>query len=95
MSLQETAGTVTGIKYVKVDSASIPEDVSVWAVVEKETGRERGFVASAHHPYEPNSNQMYHPVKWGFAVRKDEFASGITFPYVARAHASLSLMNKR
>lgn len=95
MSLQETAGTTTGIKYVKVDSVSSPEDVSVWAVVEKDTGLERGFVASAHQPYEANSNQMYHPVKWGFAVRKEEFTSGIAFPYAARAHASLSLMNKR
>lgn len=98
MSLQETAGSVTGIKYVKVDNASVtgPDPlVTVWAVVETDTGRERGFVASAPQSYESNSGRMYSPVKWGSAVHRDEFKSGIQFPYDGRAHASLSLMNKQ
>lgn len=98
MSLQETAGSVTGIKYVKVDRGSVagPDPlVTVWAVVETESGRERGFVASAPQSYESNSGQMYNPVKWGSAIHRDEFKSGIQFPYTARAQASLSLLGSK
>lgn len=97
MSLQENSSSVSGIKYVKVDNASVAgtEAATVWAVVETATGRERGFVASAPQSYESNSGQMYSPVKWASAVRREELASGLKFPFAARAHASLSLMNKR
>lgn len=95
MSLQETAASSPGIKYVRVNSVSAPEPVSVWAVVETDTGKERGFVASVQQPYEANSPEMYSPVKWTYAVRQDELTSATSFPYAGRAHASLSLLNKQ
>lgn len=100
MSLNETAGEKTSqnIKYVKVNPASLAgpdETVTVWSAINDETGQELGFIASAPQPHEVKSGRVYAPVKWGFAIHKDEFLSGIQFPYATRKEATKWMLQGR
>lgn len=79
---------------VDIDSLSAPESIlKAWAVTDVSTGEALGFVASAVQTHTiPRSGNVYSPVKWGFAVDKDEFRSGIQFLYNIRLQAANALL---
>lgn len=83
------------LKFTKIDTETLsaPEPIlKAWEVTEISTGEKLGFVASAVQSYVGPSGRVYNPVKWGFAVNKDEFRSGIQFDYRIRLHAVNALL---
>ena len=78
------------VQFVSIGTAQLgaPEDlISAWSVIDPVTRKEIGVVASSVQPFVSPSGKTYTPVKWGFAVSRDEFRSGIQFSYSTRQQA--------
>lgn len=78
------------IRFVSIGTTQLdaPEKlISAWSVIDPVTRKEIGVVASSVQPFVSPSGRTYTPVKWGFAVSRDEFRSGIQFNYDTRQQA--------
>jgi hypothetical protein len=83
------------VKFTKIDVETlnaVDEVLQAFSVTETSTGEHLGFVASATQNHTAPSGRVYSPVKWGFAVNKDEFRSGIQFGYGIRLQAGHGLL---
>lgn len=74
------------------ESVASPDTVkSLWTVKTSDT--EIGYLASTVKTYtSPSTGKKSFPVRWGFAVNKDEFRSGIQFIYDSRKVALAQLV---
>lgn len=67
---------------------------SCWSVNVGESDEPRGYVASSKVAHTvPSTGEKKYAVRWGFAVSKDEFRSGIMFIYQNRKTAVHQLLD--
>lgn len=71
---------------VGTDTVSSHDELNTLWSVSRADGTFCGFVASSERLYKAPSGDK-HLMRWGYAVHKDEFLSGVQFAYHSRKEA--------